>query len=92
MAFAPEEARAKELIEREFERAGLAVPSFATVLEKLPVEPGRAQKIFQILLREKVLIKVTEDLVFHRAALHRLRALLMQIPGTEERPAANPGI
>jgi len=76
IALSPEEARAKELIEREFERAGLTVPSFAQVLEKLPVESRRAGKILQILLREKVLIKVAEDLVFHRAAVARLRELL----------------
>jgi len=71
-----EEVRAKELIEREFEGAGLAVPSFATVLEKLPVERQRAQKILQILLREKTLIKIAEDLVFHRTAIARLREML----------------
>jgi selenocysteine-specific elongation factor len=76
IALLPEEARAKELIEREFELAGLAVPAFTDVLEKLPVESARARKILQILLREKVLIKVTEDLVFHRVAMARLRELL----------------
>src|SRR5208282_6399342 len=54
IALSPEEAKAKEVIEREFERAGLTVPSFAGMLEKLPVEARRAQKILQILLREKV--------------------------------------
>jgi selenocysteine-specific elongation factor len=77
IALSPDEARAKELIAQEFERAGLTVPSFATVLEKLPVEPSRAQKILQILLREKVLIKVADDLVFHHSAVKRLRALLV---------------
>ncbi len=72
----PEEAKAKEQIEREFERAGLAVPRFDEVLAKLPVEGKRAQKILQILVREKVLVKVAEDLVFHRAAVERLRRLL----------------
>ena len=76
IALSSDEARAKELIESEFERAGLAVPSFAAVLEKLPVEPARAQKILQILLREKALIKVTDDLVFHRTAVAKLRELL----------------
>ncbi len=38
IALTPEEARAKDIIEREFETAGLAVPSFSAVLEKLPVE------------------------------------------------------
>ena len=76
MSLAPDEERAKELIEREFESAGLEVPSFATVLAKLPVESQRAQKILQILLREKVLVRVTGDLVFHRSAIARLRELL----------------
>jgi selenocysteine-specific elongation factor len=76
IALSPEESRARELIEKEFERAGLTVPSFAAVLEKLPVESARAQKILQILLRERVLIKVTDELVFHRAAVARLRELL----------------
>jgi selenocysteine-specific elongation factor len=76
IALSADEARAKELIEKEFERAGLTVPSFAAVLEKLPVERSRAQKILQILLREKVLVKVADDLVFHRSAVSRLREVL----------------
>ena len=71
-----EEARAKELIASEFESAGLTVPGFAAVLAKLPVDSARAQKILQILLREKVLVKVASDLIFHRSALARLRELL----------------
>ena len=76
IALSPEETRAKELIEREFASAGLAVPSFAAVLAKLPVESRRAQKILQILLREKVLVKVAEDLVFHQIAVAKLREML----------------
>ena len=78
IALAPEETRAKELIEREFANAGLAVPSFAVVLAKLPVEARRAQKILQILLREKVLVKVADDLVFHQIALKNLRETLVK--------------
>jgi selenocysteine-specific elongation factor len=72
----PEEARAKELIEGEFAHAGLTVPELASVLAKLPVDAPRAQKILQILLREKVLVKIANDLVFHRSALARLREML----------------
>jgi selenocysteine-specific elongation factor len=74
----PDEARAKNLIEEEFERAGFSPPSFAAVLEKLPVEAARAQKILRILLREKALIKVAEDLLFHHSAITRLREMLSQ--------------
>lgn len=71
-----EETRAKELIASEFESAGLTVPAFAAVLAKLPVDSQRAQKILQILLREKVLVKVASDLIFHRNALAKLREML----------------
>ncbi|MGH7836867.1 MAG: SelB C-terminal domain-containing protein, partial [Candidatus Binataceae bacterium] len=76
IALTAEETRAKELIEQEFESAGLKAPSFAEVLEKLPVEAARARKILQILLREGALIKVAGDLVFHRTAAERLRELV----------------
>jgi len=69
----PEEARAKEEIEKAFATAGLAVPSVREVLSKLPVDPRRAEKILQILLRDKVLVRVTPDLIFHRDALAQLR-------------------
>ena len=76
MTLSSEETRAKELIEREFESAGLAVPGFTSLLAKLPVDSARAQKILQILLREKVLVKISSDLVFHRNTLQRLRQVL----------------
>jgi selenocysteine-specific elongation factor len=76
IALSAEESRAKELIEREFESARLTVPDFASVLAKLPVDAARAQKILQILLREKVLVKISSDLVFHRNTLQRLREML----------------
>jgi selenocysteine-specific elongation factor len=76
IALRPEEARAKEQIEQAFSRAGLAVPALKEVLSKLPVEARRAQKLLQLLLREQVLVKVSEELVFHRSAVAHLRELL----------------
>ena len=57
-------------------KAGLAVPSVKEVLAQLAVESRRAEKILQILLRDKVLVRVSPELVFHRSALERLPALL----------------
>ena len=76
ISLSTEEARAREQIEQAFSRAGLAVPALKDVLAGLAVEPKRAQKLLQILLREKVLVKITEELVFHQLALARLRELL----------------
>jgi selenocysteine-specific elongation factor len=69
----PEEARAKKEIEAAFATAGLAVPTVKEVLGKLPVEARRAEKILQILLREKSLVRVTPELIFHRDALAHLK-------------------
>jgi selenocysteine-specific elongation factor len=72
----PEELRARQQIESAFQQAGLAVPPVKDVLAKLPLESRRAQKILSLLVREQVLVKVTEELLFHRDALSRLRNLL----------------
>jgi selenocysteine-specific elongation factor len=76
IALQPEEAKAKEQIEAAFASAGLAVPFVKEVLEKLPVEAKRAEKLLQILLREKSLVRVTQDLIFHRRALAQLKEQL----------------
>jgi selenocysteine-specific elongation factor len=72
----PEELRAKQQIEQAFAKAGLEVPSVKEVLAQLAIEPRRGEKILQILLRDKVVIRVSPDLIFHAAALGRLPALL----------------
>jgi selenocysteine-specific elongation factor len=73
-----EEAAAKEQISRGFERAGLAVPGAKEVLGRLPIDRVRAEKILQILLKEGTLVRVADDLIFHRAALEKLREILAQ--------------
>jgi selenocysteine-specific elongation factor len=40
------------------------------------VEPGRARNILQILVREKRLVRIGDDLMFHAVAIASLRELL----------------
>jgi selenocysteine-specific elongation factor len=68
-----EEAESKRIIELAFASAGLKVPSLKEVLAGLKVDKVRAQKIVTLLLRDKVLIKISEELVFHQSALLDLR-------------------
>jgi selenocysteine-specific elongation factor len=68
-----EEAAAKKKIEETFGQAGLKVPALQEVIAGLRLDKGRAQKLVTLLLREKVLIKVSDELVFHRGALDELR-------------------
>jgi selenocysteine-specific elongation factor len=76
IALQPEEAQAKGEIEKAFAQAGLAVPSVREVLAKLSVEAKRAEKLLQILLREKNLVRVSPDLIFHCDALASLKERL----------------
>ena len=68
-----EEAESKAMIERAFRSAGLRVPALREVLAGLKIDGIRSQKIVTLLLREKVLVKIADDLVFHRDALQDLR-------------------
>ncbi len=72
----PEEAKAKDQIEAAFAAAGLQVPSVKEVLAKLAIETKRAERLLQILLREKNLVRVSPELIFHRQALAQLKERL----------------
>jgi selenocysteine-specific elongation factor len=73
VALKDEEAESQKIIEAAFASAGLKVPSLKEVLAGLKVDKVRAQKIVTLLLRDKVLVKISEELVFHRDSLADLR-------------------
>jgi selenocysteine-specific elongation factor len=73
VAMKDEEAESKRIIEDAFAAAGLKVPALREVLGGLKVDKLTAQKIVTLLLRDKTLIKISEELVFHRGALEGLR-------------------
>jgi selenocysteine-specific elongation factor len=74
----PAEMRARDQMIEAFAKAGLAVPSVKEVLAQLKIDTVRAEKLLQILLREKVLIRVSSELIYHRGALDALVGLLAQ--------------
>jgi selenocysteine-specific elongation factor len=71
-----EESESRKIIEQSFAAAGLKVPALKDVLAGLKLDQARAHKIMTLLLREKVLIKVSDELVFHQSALAELRKRL----------------
>jgi selenocysteine-specific elongation factor len=73
-----DEAESRKIIEAAFSSAGLKVPSLKDVLAGLKIDKTRAQKIVTLLLRDKVLVKVSDDLVFHQTALSELRKSLAE--------------
>ena len=76
ISLSEQESKAKEQIAREFERAGLASPAVSEVLSRVAVDSERARKLLQMLIREKTLVKVTEEMMFHATALAKLSPLL----------------
>jgi len=68
-----DEAESKKTIEDAFASAGLQVPALYQVIAGLKVDKVRAQKIVTLLLRDKVLVKISDELVFHHTALASLR-------------------
>jgi len=81
-----DEREARDRIVSAFEEAGLQVPALKEFLPGLKVDAARARKILANLLREGLLVKVTDQLVFHRQALAAMDKLLA------ERKAQNPRI
>jgi selenocysteine-specific elongation factor len=77
-----QEEQARAAIESAFEKTGLSVPAVPDVLAQSGVESGRARMLLQILIRDGRLVRITEELVFHRSALERLRRDLATIKGT----------
>jgi selenocysteine-specific elongation factor len=71
-----DEEEARAAIERAFETAGLAVPSMAEVLAASGLEMKRARTLLENLVRQKRLLRINQELVFHAGAIERLRQIL----------------
>jgi selenocysteine-specific elongation factor len=76
LAFQAEEKAALERIETTFEQAGLLVPGVGEVLQKSGVDLPKARILLQILLKDRRLVRIADDLVYHQHTLNNLRALL----------------
>ena len=81
----PQEVAARDQMVHAFRAAGLAVPAASDVLAGLKIDRARAQKILQILLKEKALVKVAEDLMFHAEALGKLKEMLARQKAKNDR-------
>lgn len=77
-----DESEATAKMEAIFRDAGLAVPSTAEVLSKSGIEPARARSLLQILLRDRKLIKINDELIFHASAIDTLLGILAPRGGT----------
>ena len=81
LAFKADEQNALGCIESIFRQARFAVPSEREVLAKSGINPERARQLLQILLRDRKLVRVSADLIFHNAVLDELRQSLRKRKG-----------
>ena len=77
VAMKSDESESKRLIEEAFAKAGLQVPALKDVLAGVKLDRTRAQQVVTLLLRDRVLVKLSDDLVFHRSALQELRGRVL---------------
>ncbi len=71
-----EEEAARRKLEAIYRDAGLEPPATAAALADLGIDPARARRLLQMLLREQALTQISPALLLHRQALAELRRRL----------------
>ena len=86
VSLSPDEERARAAIERAFRAAALKPPDPAAVASEAGVSSAIADRVFKLLQRQKVLVKV-DALLFHHEALKRLKedVAALKRPGADAR-------
>jgi selenocysteine-specific elongation factor len=71
-----DENEALRKIESLFRAGGLAAPGEAEALANCGLDEQRARPILQLLLKQGTLVRISPELIYHAAALERLKQLL----------------
>jgi selenocysteine-specific elongation factor len=64
----------RELIEASIRSAGYQPPPLSELTVSLPADPEQVRKIYYWMLKEKILVKITEDLAYHRLTLDEIKS------------------
>jgi selenocysteine-specific elongation factor len=65
--------QAREKIEAIFVSAGFQPPSLSDLQSSVGTDPEEIRRIFFWMLKEKILIKISEDLVYHRTTVEGIK-------------------
>jgi selenocysteine-specific elongation factor len=68
---AEEERMRDQLVER-FKSLGLQVPAPDELISSLRLDRNTARKLIQLMLKENALVKISEDMLIHRAVVDKL--------------------
>jgi selenocysteine-specific elongation factor len=63
----------REQIESLVQRAGFQPPSLSDVQNSIAADPEEVRRIFFWMMKEKILVKVAEDLVYHRTTMEGIK-------------------
>jgi len=85
ITLSPEEKKVREKLESSYLKAGLIPPSWEEASQKLSVSPSLKSKILDLLLEEETLVRLTEDLIFHRQSLDELKKKVYQMGTRRDR-------
>jgi selenocysteine-specific elongation factor len=69
----PEDNQIREQIEVLYQKAGYQPPSLSDVQSIVPANPEEIRRIFFWMVKERILVKVSEDLVYHRAIMDSIK-------------------
>lgn len=80
-----EEQKVRELIEAMIRNAGYQPPSISDLQSSIPASAEEVRRIFFWMIKEKILIKLSEDLVYHRLTLEEIKEQIRArfAPGTK---------
>ncbi len=73
-----EQRNLKEKIRAVYQKSGLSPPFFRDVIKELGAGPGTVEGILGIMVKEGELIKVKEDMFFHREPLSELEGRVIE--------------
>jgi selenocysteine-specific elongation factor len=68
-----EGTQVREQIEALYQKAGYQPPAFSDMQSSVSADPEEIRRIFFWMIKEKILIKVSEDLVYHRATMESIK-------------------
>ncbi|MBN2241574.1 MAG: selenocysteine-specific translation elongation factor, partial [Acidobacteria bacterium] len=77
--------RLRERIEAAYMESGMQPPSLSELQASMDADPDELRRIFYWMLKEQILIKISEDFVYHRSTLDGIKEKLRSrfAPGTK---------
>ena len=65
--------KVREMIEAVYQRAGYQPPPVSDLPNSVAANPEEIRRIFFWMIKEKILVKVSEDLVYHRSTIDAIK-------------------